>query len=663
MFKRFLRSHLPLFIGLIIGLVGVIGLSAGIVETWTLRATDRFFLERKTDPRIVIIAIDDASLGRIGRWPWPRTVHAALIQKLKQAGVRVVGMDVNFPEPSDAASDQALADALLEAGNVILPIELPLRYEAGQIRYDPNGVVQPITVIQSAAKTVGHTNTPLDADGVVRRVPLFVTAPDHSRIRAFVYEMATEVLGSASMPIIPTDSFGRLIINYPGAPTASFRTVSAADVIQGKIDLGFLKDAIVFVGATAHDLHDEQYVPTSNGIPMSGVEIHAALLDTILGRHWLVPLPWWIESLFLVLIGLILAIVVPRARARTSTMIAIGIWIAWIVAAFIAFDRGFLVDIVWPTLVLLFAYVVLIIERWADTEKRRRELRQAFGRYVSGSVVEAILRDPRKLKLGGDRRRMSVLFSDLRGFTTLSEGLAPEKLVEVLNKYLTAMTEIVFEEVGVLDKYIGDAVMAFWNAPFDQTDHAVRAVRTAVRMKNRLNEMNRSGMFPSGIVLKVGIGVNTGEMVVGNIGGEMRYDYTVIGDSVNLASRVESLNKEYTTEILVTEATLLELGDLFAVRKLDKVAVKGKKEPITLYEVMGMANQVSDAERKLAKQFETALEAYFDRRFQETMAIGAQILAVWPDDAATKHLLERCNMYLTNPPPAGWDGTWVMMKK
>jgi adenylate cyclase len=482
-------------------------------------------------------------------------------------------------------------------------------------------------------------------------------------MRAFAYELASEFLGAAGMPVIPSDGRGYLYVRYPNAPRQAFTTVSAADVIQDKADLRVFKDALVLVGATASDLHDQQYTPTSDQQPMSGVEIHASLVDTILGRHWLVPLAPWLAAMLLVAAGVFLGLLVPFVRARVSATVAVLVWIGWCIGAFFAFDRGLLVDILWPSLVLVFAYVAIVGERWADTEHHRREVRQAFSRYVSPSVVEALLKDPSKLKLGGERRRMTVLFSDLRGFTTLSEGLAPEKLVEVLNRYLHAMTEIVFEEGGVLDKYIGDAVMAFWNAPFDQADHATRGLRTAVRMKKKLKEMNETGAFPKGITLKVGVGLNAGEMVVGNIGGEQRYDYTVIGDSVNLASRTESLCKEYGAEILITENVFNELKGEFLLRKLDKVAVKGKKEPILLYQVFGMKDDVTPALAERISGFEEALAAYFGRRFEDAIGLCQTLLAATPDDVAVQHLLERCQMYRETPPSAEWDGTWVMTKK
>lgn len=656
------RIGLATLLGLGVGVLGALAQWAGVFGSIGHQFTDRFFLARQVDPSVIIVAIDDASLGRIGRWPWPRTVHADLVDRLSAHGAKAIGYDVNFPEASDERADARFAEAIRRSGRVVLPVELNFEIVNGRLSFATGRTVQPIPVIQSAAVASGFTNTPLDEDGIVRRVPAFVRDAGGSVINGFAYEVARLADRAPEESEIPTDRLGRFLINFPGEPGRHFRVVAASDVLQDRIDGSIFDGATVLIGATARNLQDYQNVATSRGEPMAGVEIHASIYDTLVTRAWLRPASPWMQALALVLAGLLLGLIVPRLRPRYTLFGVFVLWIGWIVAAFALFDRGFVTDIVWPTLVLFFAYVVLVLERWLDTESQKRHLRSAFGRYVSPAVVDAIIRDPDTLKLGGERRRMSVLFSDLRGFTTLSEGLTPERLVEVLNTYLDEMTKLVFEEGGVLDKYIGDAVMAFWNAPFNQPDHAARGVRCAVRMRDRLKEMNAQGEFPKGIELRVGVGLNTGEMVVGNIGAELRFDYTVIGDSVNLASRTESLCKEYGAEILVTQNTVADLGDAFHLRLLDQVAVKGKKEPIRIYEVLGLAGHVSDEVLAYARRFETALDQYFARRFDEALRACESLLAE-RDDVATRNLAERCRVYKETPPPVEWNGTWVMTKK
>lgn len=656
------RIPLSLAIGGALGLLCAAGQAAGLFDIWSSLLTDRFFLPHPADPSAVIVAIDDESLGRIGRWPWDRNVHARLVDRLSSAGASVIAYDVNFPEPSNPSSDQALAEAFARGSETVLPAELTFSLTPRGLSYDPEKIVRPIPALLTDTHS-GFSNVPLDIDGVARRLPLRVEARNAREYAAFAW-IAAELAGrTPDASEVPLDRYGRMTINFPNAPGEAFPTLVAADVLEGDFATSTVAGKVVFVGATARDLHDEQLVATSRGEPMSGVEIHASIYDTIVQRRWLMPVPLWLQALLLVLAGLLLGFIVPVLRARLGFLVAVLLWVTWIVTAFVIFDRGYVLDIVWPSLLVVFGYVALVLERWVSSERERRQLRGAFSRYVSANVVDSLMKDPAKLKLGGQRRNMSVLFSDLRGFTTLSEGLRPEELVEVLNKYLDEMTNIVFEEGGTLDKYIGDAVMAFWNAPLDQDDHAKRAVRTAIRMRNTLDEMNKTGAFPKGIELKVGVGINSGDMVVGNIGGERRYDYTVIGDSVNLASRTEGLCKEYGVQIIVTENTKAGLDDTFVLRPLDKVAVKGKKEPILIYHVMGLASEVTDAEQKLSAQFAAAFERYLDREFGLAIEDCLAILSVWPEDVPTKNLLERAEAFKKTPPPDDWVGTWVMTKK
>ena len=655
-------SRRPITIALGIGVFSALCFGLGLLGSWSARISDRFFLTHPSDSSIVVVAIDDASIGQLGRWPWPRQVHADLINKLTADGARVVGYDVNFPEASNVTDDQALADALKIAGNVVLPVELQLQMTGFGLSYDPNHVLSPISLIASNAAATGHTNILPDADGVARRVPLEVGAPDHSTIPAFVTQIAQLDGLEGNLAEAPLDGSRNLKVNFPNAPFKAFRTVSAVDVVRGKIDPSVFAGKVVFVGSTAADLHDSLLVPTSLGLPMPGIEIHASALDTILSRQWLQSVPVWILALLILFYAFVAGFAATHMRARESVLCVIVVWIVYVFCAFALFDRGWITDLVWPTLALFVSYGAVTLERRVTIDRQRRELKTAFSRYVSQSVVESILRDPKRLKLGGERRRMSVLFSDIRGFTTISEGMSPEDLVHVLNIYLNRMTNIVFEHQGVLDKYIGDAVMAFWNAPLDQPSHALQAVKTALDWQRALEEMNASKAFGE-VQIHIGAGVNTGDMVVGNVGGDARFDYTVIGDNVNLGSRLEGLTKEYGVHVIVSEATMKELGDEILTRKLDKVAVKGKKEPVVIYEAIGLMTSVTDEQKVLVKDFEAALERYFARKFTEAVATCEVILKTTSSDGPAKNLLERSKHFIESPPEEGWVGTWVFTKK
>ena len=661
------RSHpffRPLLLGGGIGLVMTLAFVIGMFDTSSARLTDRLFLSQAPDPSIVVIAIDDASISQIGRWPWPRRVHADLIQVLSEAGAKVIAYDVNFPESSDPENDGALAASMRSAQNVVLPVELQLQMKGGIVSYDPEHLLAPQADILSAARAVGHSNTPPDSDGVVRSIPLAPpsASADRSVTRSFVAE-AMRVAGlSKQLEEAELDPDQRLVVHFPGEPFHAFPTISAVDVLRHRVPLERLRGATVFVGSTAADLHDALLVPTSHGLLMPGVEIHASAYDTLASGRFLRHIPRVFAAPFLILLALLVTLLVMRASTRVSLVVSFALWIGACLGVFILFDRGWIADLLWPSLTIVFTYAAVTIERRITADRERRELKNAFSRYVSPSVVDALIKDPKRLRLGGERRRMSVLFSDIRGFTTISEGLDPEGLVQMLNIYLHQMTEIVFKHQGVLDKYIGDAVMAFWNAPLDQPDHAREAVETAIEMRDTLVRMNQDKAFGER-ELHIGLGVNTGEMVVGNVGGEARFDYTVIGDNVNLASRLEGLTKEYGIGIIITEETRKDCGKDILTRRLDKVAVKGKKEPVMIYEAMCRMTEAPDTLRDLSAQYEHAFETYLARDFAAVRDLCEKILETHPMDDPSTVLRNRAIHFIESPPSATWDGTWVYTKK
>ncbi len=651
----------PLLTGLVIGLLSAVALSLGILDTWSKRVSDRLYLPYTADERIVIAAIDDASMARLGRWPWDRSVHAELIAKIADAGALAIGYDVNFPEPQDEENDTALANAIKKAGNVVLPVELELLLLKNQ-ETRAKLILPSIPSIASAAGGIGHTNTPQDADGVVRKVPLTAILPDGSSVPAFSYR----VLEMAGMPVSlaqGTDASNRLLVHYPDAPGLAFPIFSAADIMDKASVRAELKNKIVFVGATAPNLHDYQRVPTSITLPMSGVEVHASMAATLLQQKYLHEMPKAIMALWIILIGALTGLLIAFIRVRWSVPLTIVLWLASVIAAFICFDKGWIVDILWITIAFVLSFAGVVLERRIASERQKRELRLAFSHYVSSSVVDSILQNPAKLQLGGVRKNMTVLFSDVRGFTTMSEGLKPEELVHIMNTYLTRMTDIVFKHEGVLDKYIGDAVMAFWNAPFDQDDHAKRAVDTALEMLYELKQMNQEKLFGD-FELKIGVGINTGDMVVGNMGSHNRFDYTVIGDSVNLGSRMEGLTKQYGIALLISESVKEQLPkDEYLIRPIDLVAVKGKNKPVKMYEVLKKTVDAADSEKYLVKTYTEALQAYFAKDFLTAAQLVESLISQFPEDGPSKTLKERILYFQKDPPPSDWDGAWVMKTK
>ncbi|MEN9558055.1 MAG: hypothetical protein RL141_424 [Candidatus Parcubacteria bacterium] len=647
---RFLR---PLAVGFAVGAICSIASLSGILRSWSDQALDRLFLTRLPDPRVIVVAIDDTSLAQVGRWPWDRAVHAALIRRITAGNPAVIGYDVTFAESQDVANDEALAQAIHDAGRVVLPVEIGV--EALSEEAPAVADVRPLPILETAARAIGHVGLVPDVGGIVRRVALFANDRTGRTITAFAYEL-TRVAGRA--PTLPPADSGRLRISYPG-PRGTIPAVSAVDVLHGTVAPAQFADAIVLVGATAPDLHDEAITPV--GI-LSGVEIHAATVDALLSRRWLLPMPLELIAIVVFSAAFLGALAAAWLRLRWGIAATLVAMIALIVGSSVLFDRGLVLDILWPAAAFLVSFGIVTIEQRWLAERERREIKGVFSRYMSPSVVEALLEDPSKLALGGVRRHMTVFFSDIRGFTTMAEKMKPERLVRVLNAYLDRMTDIVFTHGGVLDKYIGDAVMAFWNAPFDQKDHARRAVATALAMRMALQEMNETHQFGK-TDLRIGVGIHTGEMVVGNIGGKARYDYTVIGDSVNLASRLEGITKEYGVDIVVSGNTAAEVGSEILLRRLDKAVVKGKKEPVMLYEAVALTAHATPDKQRLVSDYEHALEKYFSRDFAAATGVCADILSRHPEDGPTKLLLSRSARFIQEPPPEGWAGEWVYTKK
>ncbi|MBI5483884.1 MAG: adenylate/guanylate cyclase domain-containing protein, partial [Deltaproteobacteria bacterium] len=456
---------------------------------------------------------------------------------------------------------------------------------------------------------------------------------------------------------IPSREDGTMALNYYGG-TGSFTTVSAADIIAKRLPKDSLKGKIAFVGATEIGIYDLRPTPFDATLP--GVEIHATVAANALERRFLRydsnTQMMEIVCIFVLplLLGAALAFV-PGTFAGLGVMAVVTG--AFCVFNYMMFANAFRdMTLLYPLLGLAITY--LGGEAWRNlvVERKGRQLKKAFSSYVSPDLVKQIEKNPDKLVLGGEQRELSILFSDIRSFTTVSESLTPPELVQLLNEYLNPMTRIVLEERGTLDKFIGDAVMALFNAPLDVPDHATHACSAAVRMMEELQQLNR-GFAERGMnTLDIGIGINTGPAVVGNMGADIRFDDTASGDSVNLASRLEGLNKYYGSHILVSQETRLQVNhDRFTFREVDRVRVKGKLQPIVMYELM-----IGDLD--LLPSFEDALVKYRSRDFSGARAIFEE-LSVTRNDGPSRLYLGRCDEYLASPPPDDWDGVYIAKGK
>jgi len=464
------------------------------------------------------------------------------------------------------------------------------------------GLLTNLPELATAAAATGHINSLQDADGTVRWAPLvmrhqglFFPAADVQAVRLYLTDPAfalhTTNYGISGLQLgehfIPTDEYGRALINYRG-PARSFPTFSAADVLAGRIDAAPLRGKIVLIGATAQGLGDNRTTPVSTVFP--GVEIRANTLQNLIDGNFIQRPSWMFVfdiGLMLALGGLLVALL-PRVGVRLSALFTLALAGAYLLLAVVEFRTQLIwINVVYPALLIVLLYVSATLMHYYNAEREKRQIKNAFQHYVPVAVVDQILHNIDHLGLGGDKRELTVLFSDIRDFTGIAESLSPETLVQLLNDYLTRMTDQVFRHEGLLDKYIGDAIMAVYGAPIHYPDHARRACRTALDMVRAARDLQarwkEQGLPP----LDLGIGINTGPMVVGNMGSRTRFDYTVIGDAVNLGSRIEALNKQYGTHILISEFTYNQVKDEFPyAREIDVTTVRGRHEPVRLYELM-----------------------------------------------------------------------------
>jgi adenylate cyclase len=610
---------------------------------WRMRLT-----ARPTEPSadIVIVAMNDDSIKRlesvVGRWPWPRLVHAAVIDFLARAPARVIVFDGLFTERdtrrfdvageewTGAESDAALAESVAKAGTVVLGADAAdegLEDASKQIRVPLDGIpalqarregsdcveprpilVPPYPELAKAARGIGHTFTILDSDGPVRRSVPFVRVgefdvPSLGVAAATLLGVKAPERQSTFAERVPTAdgefvTSCRALISYRGPSQTpdrppTFRYFSFYDlfyseqqILEGQtpeVDPAVFKDRIVVIGATASGTFDT--FPTPWGLVAPGAEIHANVIDALLRDRRIVPLERWPGIALALGLALIVGASAAAGSAWLTGILALLAGAAATAASVYAFSRGLWVPLVAPVMSVALTSVGQLAWVYFVEGREKRQVKRLFSRYVPKDVYEQLLADPERAALGGKRRIMTVLFSDVRGFTAMSEKASPEEVVGQLNEYFSRMVDVLFAHHGTLDKFVGDMVMGLFGAPLDDPDHAEHAVQTALAMSRELDALNVEWSAAGRPLLDIGIGISTGEMVAGNIGSSAIMSYTVIGDTVNLGARLESLNKEYATRIIISEATKEALKGQYDIRPLGAVIVKGKSRPVAIFEV------------------------------------------------------------------------------
>ncbi|MBS3112887.1 adenylate/guanylate cyclase domain-containing protein [Candidatus Woesearchaeota archaeon] len=622
---------------LLLGLYGI-----GLFSNIELVLTDALYGGKTALPNIKIIGVDDKSLQKIGRWPWNRAVFVETLSLLSEA--KIVGVDIAFFEESEKNSDELLAAQVKKNRNVIMPVEYTNFIQTGS-KVAGNELLEPYPALKEATINLGYVNIITDNDGISRAINLDLS----NEYENFAYAIYKHAIDGAK------NYFGsRFVINFIGKPY-SFEYYSITDVIDGVVSAKVFKDSIVLIGATSPDMHDDYFVPTSSGKAMPGVEVHANIIQTmILGSQ--LEKQNWFSLFFIILInGLIITLVCYLISFRIGFIVSVIMNIIYLFFVISYFNKNSILNILYPLFSIWLSYFSSLCYSYLNHKKHKKEILNAFGKYVSSDVIAEILKNPDKLRLGGEKKEITIFFSDIRGFTPFSEKLTPEQLVHSLNEYLTRMTTIIMKNGGTVDKYMGDAIMAFWGAPLNDKDHAVKACASSIKMMSELKQLQSEWESQSLPTFDIGIGLNTGFAVVGNMGSYDRFDYTAMGDTVNLGSRLEGTNKEYCTHIIISQFTQKLIKNNFVTRKLDMVRVKGKNEPITIYELVSFGNEKS----ALILDFEKGFELYQQKKFDSAL----NIFKKHGEDGPSKVFISRCEEFLKNPPDPNWDGVWVMKSK
>jgi adenylate cyclase len=604
---------------------------------------------------VVVVGIDEPSFSEVGlQWPWPRELHARLLDELTRAGASVVVFDVVFSEPSArTAADAELARAIRASGRVVLAGDV-VAQETAHFRGLQR--VEPLQAFREAGAITGIASIEVGRDQVVRQFPqdpesLWRVALDHH-------------LKREGKPGYPSSAPGALArVRYSDSSDVGYVSYYQAldgakllprDTFRGKIAIvGFVLKTSPEPGRKSTDTYATPFLRFSR-IYAPGVEVQGQFIAAAHAGRVVIPLAaGWTFALAALLLAASLAFM-QRWRAGRASIFTLVAGLAVFGASFVLFDRANLwLPVSMPLGVLLGMFAGRGATAYLDELRRKQEIRRAFELYVAPAVVSEMMDHPEKLALGGRRMELTVMFTDLAGFTSLAEGIAPEEVAHLLNEHLTRMTAIVLRRRGTIDKFIGDAVMAFWGAPLDDPEHSRHAVQAAVEMQAEMQRWRDEPGGPAHLHMRVGI--NTGTVVVGNLGSKARFDYTVIGDAVNLASRLESVNRLYGTPILLSESTVRQAQRTILIRHIDRIRVKGKRDAIEVY--------TPEDDAQLVHATESAIQAYRARNWAFAAELWRSILARHPLDGVAALYLARIESHLAQGVPPEWDGTFDLDQK
>jgi adenylate cyclase len=675
---------------------------------------------------VAIIDIDDKSLAALGRWPWPRAKLAELVQRLQSLGVAVIALDMMFPEKEtditesiqqelfkrnlaspliertlkkiqpDLDNDKQLAESFINK-DIVLGITFLQKNEKSGLLPNPifeltdshmqqlnfiqaKGFISNIHNIQAAAKNGGFINVYADPDGIIRRVPLLIRYQNNlypslafEAVKLFLFsniklhtadynqmqELESVQLGTH---IIPVDSMGNMLIPFRGK-SFTYPYFSALDVIQGKIPDNVLTGKIAFIGTSATGVGDLRATAVQGAFP--GVEIQATIADSILQDRYSYRPAWTTgaEICLTIILGVILVLLYPYLGPRSLLILSFLIPLILVFLNDLLWQRtGLVIFVLIPTLLIIMLAIVNTIYGYIFETRRRERLKEMFGQYVPKKHIDEMLKATGSYGLHGEDREMTVLFADIRNFTTISEPMQATDLKEMLNQFFTPMTEIIFNHQGTIDKYIGDLIMAFWGAPLKDKKHAQHALSAALDMQAMVEKLKPIFAEKGWPEIEIGIGLNSGIMSVGDMGSQFRRNYTVIGDAVNLSSRIEGLTKFYGVKIMTTEFTQSEQKK-FVFRQLDRVTVKGKKQGVAIYEVVCYQEHLTESLKQELEESQLALALYFKQEWREAERRFQNLHEQHPDVKLYSLYLERIAQFKQHPPQAQWDGIYSHASK
>lgn len=663
----------------------------------------RFALRGPIEPEgddIVVVAIDDDTFSGLDMtWPFPRVLFAKAILNLYEAGAKLIVVDIEFTESNqnEPRQDLILAGAIKRAGNVIL---------AGQIvtQHFRNDIVntyleKPIDLLMESGAAWGTIGVDEDTDGFIRRYLLFQTLNKKAYFPISVVAYTSlRKSGNGTQRVvydddgyfilgnrrIPKKDYNSMLINFRG-PAKTYPTYSLTAVLDDQdyqlpnrdedTDIfeihrmeGTFKDKIVFIGASAETLQDNKFAPffsyQGKKRKLPGVELHANALSTLMHGDAIAPQSTWSMIVMVFLLSAAAMVATKWLKPFRGMFVVIGLILFYVVIAVYAFiNHQLWIQLTTPMLAIVLSFVGNVLHQTLTEQRERIRIKKSWQQYMSKDVIDSMLEKGDLPKFGGERRELTVLFSDIRGFTTFTESHSSNEVVQKLNEYLTEMVDVIFKNFGTLDKFVGDEIMAVYGAPHYYRDHAKKACNTAIEMVERLRYLQRTWSSQKQDYFQIGIGINSGKMISGNLGSSQLFDYTVIGDDVNLGARLEGANKQYGTTIIISESTYKYVRKSAVVRELDSVRVKGKNRPVKIYELRGMSEIPAIEYDLIIGAYTEGLNYYKQQKWYQALTQFKRVLHYFPTDGPTRVYIQRCLDFMENPPAQTWDGVYEFTTK